>query len=74
MAALAGAAAEQRADMGRASAAIAHHWEPAQFGAGLLAAVDMGKGMPGRRMQALQLAFPSGRAPDALARSVSGGA
>jgi len=74
MAALAGAAAEQRGDMGRASAAIARHWEPARFGAGLLAAVDIGKGMPGRRMQALQLAFPSGRARDALARSVSGGA
>ena len=40
---LAAMSVDQRADMARASAAIAERWEPSRFAAGLLAAIGKGK-------------------------------
>jgi hypothetical protein len=72
MSRLAGMGEDQRAEMGRASAAIAERWEPSRFGAGLLAAVDMGKRQHARRIGGLQLSLPPGRASAAMAETSSG--
>ncbi len=55
---LAAMSAEQRADMARASAAIARCWEPSRFGAGLLSAVQMGKRSRDRRRATWPLTTP----------------
>jgi glycosyltransferase involved in cell wall biosynthesis len=69
---LAAMSADHRADMARASAAIAERWEPSRFAAGLLEAIDMGKQTNSRRNGNLQYLLPASRARPAMARPSGG--
>ncbi len=69
---LAAMSADQRADMTRASAAIAGRWEPSRFAAGLLGAIDMGKRTNSRRNGNLQYLLNVSRVRPAMARPSGG--